>query len=234
MRSRSPSTRSEGEIVESDSEKATTSLLSVNGTSVDRHSRTRVSVSKSPEPIDSPPRRYESRTRSRSPYREPRGEKRRLDDDHQKDRGRSDPRRFRVRYEETTSSDRDRSRVSYADLDKGKSADLALRYDDRDTASRYRAKRQKTRSRSPPRPFRRQEVRYGREDREGNRSRYGKQDRDYKGSRESNSRLLSNQSVSDRGHHPVAAESSKREAETRHLQSKRSVRISESDQQAEK
>jgi len=236
MRSRSPSTPSEGEIVESESEKATTSLPSVNGTSVDRHSRTRVSVSKSPEPVDSPPRRYKSRTRSRSPYREPRGEKRRFEDDYHNDHGRSDPRRFKVYYEETLPSSRDRSRVSYADLDKGKSSDLSLRYDDRDTASRYRDKRQKTRSRSPPRPSRRQDhsVRYGREDKEGNRSRYGQKDRDYKGPRESNSRLLSNQSVSDRGHNPVAAASSKREAETRHIQSKQSVRISESNQQADK
>ena len=236
MRSRSPSTPSEGEIVESDSEKATTSLPSVNGTSVDRHSRIRVSVSKSPEPVDSPPRRYISRTRSRSPYREARGEKRRFEDDYQNDRGRSDPRRFRVHYEETISTSRDRSRVSYADLDKGKSADLSLRYDDRDTASRYPDKRQKTRSRSPPRPSRRQDynVRHGGEDRVGNRSRYGQKDRGYKGSREGNSRLLNNQSVSDRGHHPVAAESSKREAETQHIQSKQSVRISESNQQADK
>ncbi len=236
MRSRSPSTPSEGEIVESDSEKATTSLPSVNGTNVDRHSRIHVSVSKSPEPADSPPRRYQSRTRSRSPYREPRREKRRFADDHHSDRGQSDPRRFKVHYEETLPSSRDRSRVSYADLDKGKSGDLSLRYDDRDTASRYRDKRQKTRSKSPPRPSRRQDHngRSGRDDREGYRSRYGQKDRDSKGYRESSSRLLSNQSVSDRGHNPVAAESSKREAETRHIQSKQSVRMSESDQQADK
>ena len=236
MRSRSPSTPSEGEIVESDSEKATTSLPSVNGTSVDRHSRNRVSVSKSPAPVESPPRRYKSRTRSRSPYREPRGEKRRLGDDYQSDRGRLDPRRFKVHYEAKPSGSRPRSRVSYADLDRGESADAPLRYDDRDTTERFRDKRLKTRSRSRQRPSKRPDydVRYGREDRDRKRGVFGQKDRDYHGYKESNSRLLNNQSVSDRGHNPVAAESSKRDAETRHFQSKHSVPISESDKQADK
>jgi len=236
MNSQSPSTPSEGEIVESDSEKATTSLPSVNGTSVDRHSRTRVSVSKSPAPFESPPRRYESRTRSRSPYREPRGEKRRREDDYHSDRGRSDPRRFKVHYEEQLSDSRPRPRVSYADLDRGEPADPTLRYDDRDTADRFRGKRPRTRSRSPPRPSRRQDyhVRYDREERDGNRGGLGQKDRDHHGYKESNSRPLNNQSVSDRGKPPVAAETSKQEAEIRRNQSTRDVSISELDGQADK
>lgn len=236
MNSRSSSTPSEGEIVESDSEKATTSLPSVNGTSVDRHSRTRVSVSKSPAPCESPPRRYKSRTRSRSPYREPRGEKRRREEDYHSDRGRTDPRRFKVHYEERPYDGRPRPRVSYADLDKGEPADSTLRYDERDRANRYREKRARTRSRSPLRPSRRQDYhgRYGREDRNGNRGGLGQKNRDYNDHKGSNGRMLSNELVNDRGKPPVTAEISKREAEIQRNQSTQSVSFSESDGQADK
>src|SRR6266498_289477 len=96
--SRTPSTPSEGEIVEdsiSDTEKATTSLPSVNGTSVNRSTRPRNSPAppsrpRSPAPAHSI--RSPRRERSRSPYRERRGEKRRRDDDYLSDRGRGDSR----------------------------------------------------------------------------------------------------------------------------------------------
>ncbi|KAF7511705.1 hypothetical protein GJ744_003868 [Endocarpon pusillum] len=63
-----PSSHSEGEIFTSDSEKASQTLPSQNGTSVDRRTRTNVA------PVRNP------RSRSRSPYRALRGEKRRRND----------------------------------------------------------------------------------------------------------------------------------------------------------
>ncbi|KZF19785.1 kinase-like protein [Xylona heveae TC161] len=146
---------SEGEIIESETEKATTSLPSLQDTNVDRHSRNRVSASKSPTGPQSP-RRY----RSRSPYRAnpSRGEKRRHDDDFHSGRSRSDARRFRVHYEQQPPPppsiyERRRPQVSYADLDRGGPSETYLSYDDdRDYYSdRYRDKRARTRSRSPPR-----------------------------------------------------------------------------------
>lgn len=152
MASRSPSTPSEGEIVESDSEKATTSLPSVYGISVDRHSRERrVSVSRSPSPVQSP-RRRKSRSQSRSPYREPRGTKRTHHDSLAHDHGRSDPRRFKVHYEEHLH---DRNRTSHTlntNADRGGVPDSNLRYEERRSSGRPSAKKLRTRSRSPPRP----------------------------------------------------------------------------------
>lgn len=66
MASPSPSTPSEGEIVESDLVKAKPSIVDVRGTSVDRQSRIRASVSRSPTPARSI-RQYRSRTRSARP-----------------------------------------------------------------------------------------------------------------------------------------------------------------------
>ncbi|MCJ1468684.1 U4/U6 small nuclear ribonucleoprotein prp4 [Pseudocyphellaria aurata] len=121
----SPSTPSEGEIVESDSEKATTSLCSLNDTNVDRKSRIRVSVSRSPSPYRSP-RRRQSRTPSRSPYRESRGAKRLRENDHDGERVRGDSRRFKVKYEDR-SSGRKASFNLYDDLDR--SREPSLRYE---------------------------------------------------------------------------------------------------------
>ncbi|EED19579.1 serine/threonine protein kinase (Prp4), putative [Talaromyces stipitatus ATCC 10500] len=142
-RSRSLSTPSEGEIVESGSEtKATTSQTSMNDTNVNR--RSRLSPSFSPRsPARSPRRR--SRSRTRSPYR--RGEKRRRYDDYDNV---DDYRHGSYRYE--SRSDHDRSRYAsrrhrtYHDYDRDDSYSGGLRYmDDYDR----RDKRQKTRSRSP-------------------------------------------------------------------------------------
>lgn len=152
MTSRSPSTPSEGEIVESDSEKATTSLPSVYGISVDRHSRERrLSVSRSPSPVQSP-RRQKSRSRSRSPYREPRGTKRTYHDSLAHDHSRSDPRHFKVHYEEHFHVRKRTSHPSNTNADRGGVSESNLRYEERRSSGRPFAKRPRTRSRSPPRP----------------------------------------------------------------------------------
>ena len=209
------STPSEGEIVESDSEKATTSLPSVNGISVDRHSRKRASVSRSPSPIRSP-RRYKCRSRSRSPYREPRGAKRPREDDSYNDQNRSDPRRFKVHYEERIQ-DRSRARNPHSDLDRGGDPYLRLRYDDRGSVGRSRDKRQRTRSRSPPHfgSKKTESERYPQDRRDVRSRHYTERDRGNHESQENRGRLSREQSVSDRGLTPVAAAPSKREAENR-------------------
>ncbi|KKZ62630.1 serine/threonine-protein kinase PRP4 [[Emmonsia] crescens] len=88
-RSRSPSTPSEGEIIESGSDtKATTSQTSVNGINVDRNTRTNISAPRSPASLSRSFReRSRSRSRSRSPYRGSNTEKRRRDVDYDSERG---------------------------------------------------------------------------------------------------------------------------------------------------
>ena len=148
MTSRSASP-SEGEIVESDSEKATKSLPSTKDTSVDRPSRPRAaSPSRSPSPYRSP-RRRDYRSRSRSPYRAP---KRAREDDHYSSRhDRKDPRSSRLHYDDRQDERRGMGRGSYRDLDRGPGSSSDLRYDDRRATSSSREKRPRTVSRSPPR-----------------------------------------------------------------------------------
>ena len=207
------STPSEGEIIESDPEKATKSLP-VNGTTVDRQSRKRVSVSRSPSPIPSPKRRRSpSWSRSRSPYREPRGAKRSRDDDHYNQKDRGDPRRFKVHYENRQYDEKTKPRGSYNDLDRGAGRNPKLRYEEHKLSARDRRPRDD--SRSPPRfsdrpPDRDRAART----KESIRSEMGKGQHN-RGIKESKTRLSREQSVSDRGHASVAAVSSKREAETR-------------------
>ncbi|KAL9122158.1 MAG: hypothetical protein Q9187_001287 [Circinaria calcarea] len=222
------STPSEGEILESDSEKATTSLPSVNGISVDRQSRKRVSVSRSPSPIRSP-RRHKSRTRShsRSPYRESRGTKREREDAHYHHQERGDPRRFKVHYEERLRDQRLRDTNSYSTADRRDGLDSTLRYSGRASGTYPRDKRQRTRSRSPnrhgskrlhsdrPEP-RRRESQSG-----SHANGYLNRGRGDHGYRESKGRLSSEQSVSDRGHPSIATSTSKREAEIRNNQTQR-------------
>ncbi|KAJ5683297.1 Serine/threonine-protein kinase prp4 [Penicillium macrosclerotiorum] len=171
QRSKSPSTLSEGEIIESSSEmKATASKLPLNGTSVDRPSRVRTSsATRSPPSLResrSPRRRgswtrspSKSRSRSRSPYRDPRGYKRRRGDDDYDDydyrHARQEPsRRYGSRYD---NRDHDRAapsrrQRSYYDYDRGEGYEGGLRYtDDHD---RRKDKRPRTRSRSPYREVR--------------------------------------------------------------------------------
>ena len=92
MASRSPS-QSEGEVNSSDSEaKAKTIPSSHNSSKVDRHTRP-YSTSH-----DATPRSH--RSRSRSPYRVPRGEKRPREYDHSRGTSINDSRTFSVRYED--------------------------------------------------------------------------------------------------------------------------------------
>ena len=205
MSSPSLSPPSEGEIVESDSEKATTAIVSKKGNSIDRSFRARSSVSRSPSPIGSPGY-HKSRSDSRSPYREARGAKRLIDDDHY-DHSRNDPRRFKVRYEDHPHGARPIAHRSYHDSDRG------YRYEEQAASERLRDKRPSMRTRSPIhsrfRPEGAHEHHVG-----GKRDRHQREkgDRRYK---ESQSRLSREQSVSDRGHSPVAAAQLKREAEIR-------------------
>lgn len=223
MASRSSSTPSEGEIVESGSEKATTRSVNVPNTNVDRPFRKHASISRSPSPIQSP-RYHRSRTRSRSPYREPRGAKRVYEDEVHRDHTRDDPRRFKIRYEGRPFEDRRRPHGLYEDLDRSGVAGPRLRYDEHRTNARPRDKRRRTRSRSP-----RHRISASEEGRHANGNRKAQQDsrswgdrngREHHGGR---SRLSTEQSVSDRGHPSVATANTKQDAETPMIQSIRAI-----------
>lgn len=219
MTIRSPSTPSEGEIVESDSEKATTSLRMINDANVDSQSRLCASVSPSLSP-DRSPRRGPSRTPSRSPYRKLRAKRlRERDDDNDDDfdRSRSDSRRFKVRYVDHSMSVHKTSRNRYDDLDRSLESDSYLRYEDRTNYGRMGATRMRTQSRSP---FHQNPSKPNRDERmnnERNIKHYGSEgyDRDSKGYTESRSRLSRPESVSDRGHSSVAAAPLRRDTENR-------------------
>lgn len=166
---RSPSTLSEGEIIESGSEtKATASQPPLNGTSVvDRPTRASTSSaprSRSPASLrDSRSPRGQwsqtrSRSRTRSPYRDCKGYKRRREDDydaHESRRSRHEPpRRFGSRYDDR-HHDRGasyRRPRPYYDYDREESYSGGLRYSD--DYDRRRDKRPRTRSRSPYREMR--------------------------------------------------------------------------------
>ena len=216
MLSRSSSTPSEGEIIESDSEKATTRSVDVRSTSVDRHFRKSAPVSQSPSPIQSPIF-HKSRSRSRSPYREPRGAKRSYDDDdglHA--RRRNDPRQFKVHFEVKR-----RARNPYEDLDRSDRSGLKLRYDDRSGSGRPRDKRRRTRSRSPrPLGSAPDHERHSTVDkgvRPGSHSWGDRNGREYQDGR---SRLSQKQSVSDWGHSLIATANNKPEAEIPMIQNR--------------
>ena len=202
---------SEGEIIESDSEKATTAIVSKKGNSVDRSFRTRLSVSRSPSPIRSP-KRDRSRTESRSPYRENWAAKRTVEDDHY-DRSRNDPRRFKVRYEDHPQGSRSKVHRSYRDLNRSDGEGRGFPYQEQDLSGQLPDKRPTVRSRSPM---------HGRRRRGGAREHHAGEQRDRhrreqgdRGYKESQSRLSREQSVSDMGYSPVVAAQLKREAETR-------------------
>ncbi|GFF44112.1 serine/threonine-protein kinase prp4 [Aspergillus udagawae] len=222
-RSRSPSTPSEGEIIESGSEtKATTSQLPLNGTSVDR--QTRVSTSsalRSPASVSRSPRRRRSRTRtwsrsrsrsrSRSPYRDYRGQKRRREDDYHERRYRHEPsRRGGPRHNDDRQYNRGpvshvRSRP-YHDYDRDDNYGGGLRYTD--DYDRRGDKRPRTRSQSPYREIRKPKQYSGDEwdsHREGS---VASQDT---GRRRSSTEQL----VSERGNPPVVAQDSRQDAEVR-------------------
>ena len=214
MVSPSPSTPSEGEIVESDSEKATKSPRLMYGNHVDRQSRICVSVSRSPSPYF-PPRRHPSRTPSRSPYREIKGRKRHHEDDHYSSRPRTDQRRFGIRYEDSPSAHERQSRNLYNDLDRSREVDANLRYDDRAHPRQGRDRRPRTRSRSPfrrmPNELDRDSVkRLGKESRGGP---YKGHDRSEKSNAGHESKLPKAQSASNRTRHHAASISINRQAE---------------------
>ena len=221
MASPSPSTPSEGEIVESHIEKAKPSINDVHDTNVDRHSRLRASVSPSPSPVSSPGL-HRSRTRSRSPYREPRGAKRTREDSYN-DRAREDPRRFTVRYEGRPFKERRRLQEHHESLERHEDYNInSLRHDDRGVSGRTRDKRRRTRSRSPKlsRPFPNQGsiLRAGR----GGRSvDHSWADRGLTSSREGSSGLTQEQSVSDRSRPVMAASQERRKAEITDAQKQR-------------
>ena len=145
----------EGEIIESEPEKATTSLPSVNGTNVDRGSRTRVGASKSSEERERP-HSYSDHVPSRS-YHEPSytGKRARHDDDDDDndvaryDRRRPDQRQFKVHYEGRSPDEPRHSRRSDLDRDHRRFLGPDLQYDEPDGEDRYRDTRPRTRSRSP-------------------------------------------------------------------------------------
>ncbi|KAL8850337.1 MAG: hypothetical protein Q9221_004752 [Calogaya cf. arnoldii] len=214
MTSRSmSSTPSEGEIVETDSDKATTSLHTVKDNTVNPKSRLRVSVSPSPSPFRSP-KSHRSRTRSRSPYREPRGSKRSREDDHYDDRPREDTRRFKVRYEDRSYPDR-RKPHGPSDLDRSRGPDPKLSYDDR--YARNPDKKHRVRSRSPYSiSLKPNHARYGGTGRDFRQNGHGRQDHDRRRhDKEGRSRRSREQSVSDRGHSPVATALPRQKAETK-------------------
>lgn len=214
------SSPSEGEIVESDSEKATTAPTSKIGTSVDRPFRSCASVSRSPSPIRSP-RRHKSRSESRSPYREPRGSKRSPDDDHY-DRSRNDPRRFKVRYEDYPANDRSRPHDPYNEPGR---TDRSLAHDHRDTNVRQGEVQPRTRSRSPIH-LRTQRWDHDRHPGKNRASRAHKdhwREQSGRGYNESRRKLSKEQSVSDRGHSSVAAAKIKHDAESRNTQAQHST-----------
>ncbi|KAJ5095499.1 hypothetical protein NUU61_004855 [Penicillium alfredii] len=162
--SRSPSTPSEGEIIESGLEtKATASQPPLNGTRVDRPTRASTSSApRSPESLrgSKSPRRQGSRTRSlsrsrsRSPYRDHRGYQRRRDDAYDdSERRRYEPsRRFGPRYDDRYQhrAPPSRRQRSYYDYDREEGYGGGLRYTD--DYDRRREKR--PRSRSPYREVR--------------------------------------------------------------------------------
>lgn len=213
MASSSSSSPSEGEIVESDSEKATTSLVTHEGTSVDRQFRKGASVSRSPSPIRSP-KGPQARSRSRSPYREPRGAKRPVEDDHY-DRSRNDSRRFKVQYEDEPTGSKGVQRSSRHDLDRIDGSDRRSRYEDRDVRGTSYEKRRDRRSHSPnhSRGHRGDERPYHGKPRGIQVDRRALQKQDDRGYSESRNKLSKAQSVSGRGQSPIAAAQGKRETE---------------------
>ncbi|KAK2798396.1 U4/U6 small nuclear ribonucleoprotein prp4 [Onygenales sp. PD_10] len=216
-RSKSPSTPSEGEIIESGSDtKATTSQTSVNGISVDRNPRPNTAAPpRSPASVSrsyrrdrsrsrsrSPSRTTRSRTRSRSPYRGSRGEKRRRDADYDADRGGRTNRlahRYDDRYHGGYNGSRRRRRGGYYDHD-------------RDDGYDYR-KRPRTRSRSPFQDNRRRHYSGDERDSDGDRraKHVGRGGQPYSGER----RPSTEQLVSERGKPSGDARKDKQQAESR-------------------
>lgn len=145
----SSQSESEGEIIETENEKATTAQPATKYNNIDRDSRRNSGSHSSGASLDGYYDRY--RSRSRSPFRtkSPRGEKRRRDEEYHLENGRHDSRRFKTYYEgETLRGGVPRKHVSYADIDSRDSSRFSDRYN--------RDAHQRTRSRSPFRHDRKQ------------------------------------------------------------------------------
>lgn len=205
----------EGEIRDTNAEKATTTLPRFDGTPVDRQDRNRPSNS----PSMSPEHGYRSKDkdsaeRTRSTY-SARGSKRDRGDDYL-NRSRGDSRSFKVHYEDDTQSYKRRSRVSYEDIDQGPVLNQELQYDERD---RYSRKRPRTRSRSPYRSGHRdnRDVHDSRSRRDGNGfNGYPDESRtkSYYDRGDVRSRDIKDQSVSKRGQSPLPADNARHEAKS--------------------
>lgn len=237
MNSSSESYDEEGEIFETEVEKAPPSLPSVPGPSVDRLSNRNNRGSRSPaishnsDDARSTSSRHDRRDRDHRDQQDhrdyyyrngdyPRGEKRRRGDS-RGDRG-PDPRQHRVHYE--AGSDPNfgrRPRVSYADIDRSDPREFSRQpYENQDDRYYRESKRSRTRSRSPPRGPRGDAGRgdggrggrgrgYYDDNRRENGNRYHERDT----TRHDDSRKhLREQSVSEQGD---LSESSKRDAENR-------------------
>lgn len=198
--------------------KATTSQTPLNGTKIDRRTRASPSsASRSPASLSSRspvrPQRSRSRTRSRSPHRAYRGSKRRRDDEFDDRRFRREPpppsRRFGPRYDGGYYDRRAHHARpgSHYDYDRDDGYGGTLNYSD---DYRRREKRPRTRSRSPLREVRRPRK-YSGDEPDARRARSTSRDRRRR-------RSSSEQSVSGRVNSPAAAQTSKRDAETRENQ----------------
>ncbi|KAI2629614.1 kinase-like protein [Hypoxylon sp. NC1633] len=191
-----PPSSDEGEIVENgDGDLKATSLPQFEGTGVDRMDRTRARYSRSRSPEYVNGLRYPPGTSRRS--RSPRGHKRSRDDHDPYRSGRqdTDPRRFRIHYEDALDDHR-RSRLTYEDEDRppSRSSASGLFYDDRDRdysarngagdqnrdrdrdRDRHPKKRHRNRTRSPYRPPRGDRNRGGPSRREDRRQRTSDRD----------------------------------------------------------
>jgi serine/threonine-protein kinase PRP4 len=187
---------SEGEIIESDTDKATKSHRSTPAPSIDRQDRKpRFSATRSPSPVASIPiSRLRSRSRSRSPFRASR--RAREDDNHGRLGRHDDTRRFKVHYEDSHGG---RNKTSQENGERGTKRGLG--YDDR--RDHGRSKRPRTTSRSPPR--------FNDKHHDGHNHTSGS-NKNFNGER--SAAHCRQQSVSDRGSTPLTAGYSIHEAKT--------------------
>ena len=220
MNSSSESYDEEGEVFETEVEKAPPSLPSVAGSRVDRlSSRNRGSRSPAPGSHPSNDDAYAASVRRDRLDREYdrrlgnedflRAEKRRRS----YERG-PDPRQHRIHYE--ANGDLRRPTVSYADIDRSVPPDIPHAFDPDDRYYRE-SKRSRIHSRSPPRGPR-GEIRVGRrryfdDGRRDCGNRYTDKERENDRGRNNNRRHSREQSVSEQGDLPAPSELSKRDAE---------------------
>lgn len=135
-----------------------------------------------------------------------------LDDDHY-DRARNDPRRFKVRYEDHSSSDRPRGNKAVIESRPPNGQDKSSHYAGRNS-DRYSQEKHPRRNRSPmhSRSHRLEHDHIPGRNRGASDHR---RERGELGYSEGRSKLSTKQSVSDRGHSPVAATRLRQEAEFR-------------------